>query len=60
MDVFLTFVNLDGQEIEDQFDCSYFLPISKLPNSQYISLRDFQEWNAVDRTDAQKRSKLRG
>lgn len=58
-DVLLRFVDLNGQKRESQFDCSYFLPISKLSSSQYISLRDFQEWNTGDRTDAQKRNKLR-
>lgn len=58
-DVYLKFVNLTGEEKQIQFDCSYFLPISKLTNAQFISLRDFQDWNTGDRTDAQKRDKLR-
>ena len=59
-DVVLKFVNIEGQEVVRQFDCSYFLPISKLSRSQYISLREFQDWNKDnDRTDAQKRAKLR-
>ena len=58
-DVVLKFVDLGGQETVRQFDCSYFLPTSKLSSSKYISLRDFQDWNTGDRTDAQKRDKLR-
>ena len=35
-DVVLKFVDLEGREMVRQFDCSYFLPISKLSKSQYI------------------------
>lgn len=58
-DVLLVFKNLNGEDYEKEFDCSYFLPISNLGSSKYISLRDFQEWNTGERTDAQKRRKLR-
>lgn len=58
-DILLTLVNADGESTTRQIECSYFLPTSRLPGSQYISLRDFQEWNNGDRTDAQKRQKLR-
>ena len=58
-DVLLTFTDLNGKKHEREIDCSYFLPTSKLSTSKYISLRDFQDWNTGDRTDAQKRAKLR-
>ena len=58
-DVLLAFTDLNGIVHEREIDCSYFLPISRLSASKYISLRDFQEWNTGDRTDAQKRAKLR-
>ena len=58
-DLLFTFVNLDGSSTTRQIECSYFLPISRLPKSHYISLRDFQEWNSGDRTDTQKRQRLR-
>ena len=55
----LTFTNLNGETHSKDMDCSYLLPISELSKSQYISLRDFQEWNTGDRSDAEKRSKLK-
>lgn len=58
-DVLLRVVDLGGGRKDTQFDCSYFLPTSKLKSSQFTSLREFQEWNTGDRTDAQKRAKLR-
>lgn len=59
-DVLLEFVDLNGNEHKKEFDCKYFLPTSRLKETQYISLRNFQEWNASgDRSDAQKRAKLR-
>ena len=57
--VSLTLKNLNGETRSEHIDCSYFLPTSKLSASKYISLRDFQEWNTGDRTDAEKRRKLR-
>ena len=57
--VSLTFKDPNGETHSEHIDCSYFLPTSKLSASKYISLRDFQEWNTGDRTDAEKRRKLR-
>ena len=58
-DLLLIFRDLDGQVHKRQIDCSYFLPVSKLRSGQSISLRSFQEWNTGDRTDPQKRRKLK-
>ena len=55
----LNFINLSGEIRREEFECSYFLPTSKLLPSSYISLRDFQEWNNGDRLDKEKRQKLR-
>ena len=57
--VALTFKNLDGVTRSEHMDCSYFLPITRLSPSQYISLRDFEEWNTGDRSDVEKRRKLK-
>lgn len=58
-EVRLTFVDLDGNRTSRKISHTYFLPTSKLSKSQYISLYEFREWNNGDRTDAQKRRKLR-
>ena len=58
-EVLLTFVDLNGQSTTRKVECSYFLPTSKLSGGQYISLKEFKAWNTGDRTDAQKRRKLR-
>ena len=57
--ILLSLTDLNGDMHTEEFDCSYFLPISNLRQTEHISLREFQEWNSVDRTDTQKRSKLR-
>ena len=57
--VFITFKNLDGDTHREHLDCSYLLPTEKLSPSQYISLREFEDWNTGDRTDAEKRRKLK-
>ena len=57
--VSFSFKNLDGETRSEHMDCSYLLPISRLSSSQYISLREFQEWNTGDRSDSEKRQKLR-
>jgi Histidine kinase-, DNA gyrase B-, and HSP90-like ATPase len=58
-DFVLSFKDLNGNVHTEEIECEYFLPISKLGKSAHISLRDFQEWNTGERTDAQKRVKLR-
>ena len=58
-EVSLTFVNLDGESTTRHVDASYLLPTSKLASTQYISLKEFKAWNTGDRTDSQKRRKLR-
>ena len=55
----LTFKNLDGETRSEHMDCSYLLPISRLSSSQHISVREFQDWNTGDRTDSEKRQKLK-
>ena len=55
----LTFVNLDGKRVVRDVNTSYMLPNSKLSKSKYIYLNEFKTWNTVDRTDSQKRRKLR-
>ena len=58
-DILLTFRDLNGNVESRELDCSYFLPTSKLTSGKFISLRDFQEWNTGEKTDSQKRRKLR-
>ena len=58
-DLSLEFTDLDGDTHRRELDCAYFLPISRLSSTQYMSLRDFQDWNTGDKSDAQKRQKLR-
>ena len=58
-EVLLTFVDLNGQSKTRKVECSYFLPTSNLSAGQYISLKGFKAWNTGERTDAQKRRKLR-
>ena len=58
-DLSLSFIDLNGEIHEREMDCSYFLPTSGLSPKEFISLRDFQEWNTGDRSDSQKREKLR-
>ena len=59
-DLMLSFEDFNGNQHGAEFECSYLLPISELAKTQYISLRDFQDWNTGNKTDAQKRNKLRG
>lgn len=58
-DFLLTFRSLDGQTRKEEIDCRYLLPTEALGETQFISLRDFQDWNTGEKTDAQKRQKLR-
>lgn len=58
-DFLLEFRSLDGLVCREEIDCRYFLPTESLSETQFISLREFQEWNTGDKTDAQKRQKLR-
>ena len=58
-EISLTFVNFDGKSTTRHVDASYLLPTSKLASTQYISLEEFKAWNTGDRTDSQKRRKLR-
>ena len=55
----LTFVDLNGKQQVREVEGKYFLPIEKLARKQFTSLRDFQDWNTGDKTDSQKRRKLR-
>ena len=55
----LTYVNLNGERTVREVDTSYMLPTTKLSKSEFISLDEFKAWNTGDRTDAQKRRKLR-
>ena len=59
-DVLLTFRDLNGDTHREQIDCAYHLPTADLRRGEYVSLREFQQWNIEDRTDAQKRRKLSG
>ena len=55
----LTVNDLNGGKISKKLKCSYFLPITKLKESQFISLHVFKEWiQSGDRSDLQKRQKL--
>lgn len=54
----LTLNNLSGETEIEEFDCSYLLPITRLRKSAFISLRDYQDWNTGEKTDAEKRRKL--
>ena len=57
----LIFHDLNGNSFQRELDCSYFLPISNLTRRrhQYISLEEFDHWNTGQKSDIQKRQKLR-
>lgn len=59
IDFVLEFKNKNAETLSEEIECNYFLPTERLSKSAYISLRDFQDWNSGDRTDAQKRQKLK-
>ncbi|MCY4014258.1 MAG: ATP-binding protein [Gammaproteobacteria bacterium] len=54
----ITFTDLNGEKHVKEVEGRYFLPTERLASKQYISLRDFQEWNTGEKTDAQKRRRL--
>ena len=58
-DICLTLIDLNGESKTRRFECSYLLPTTHLGKGKYISLREFQEWNTGDKSDQQKRQKLR-
>ena len=59
LDVILTFVDLNGEKHQEELDGKYYLPTHVLKKSSYISIREFEEFVSSDRSDADKRRKLK-
>jgi molecular chaperone HtpG len=58
-DFVLKFRDLNGAIHAEEIECRFFLPTERISRSASISLREFEEWNDGQKTDAQKRAKLK-
>lgn len=58
-DIALTFIDIDGKKTSEEFDCEYLLPTKVLKKTSYVSIREFEEFVSTDRSDADKRRKLK-
>ena len=58
-DFVFSFRDLNGTLHAQEIECNYFLPIEQIGKNAIISIREFEDWNSGDKTDAQKRQKLR-
>jgi len=58
-DVEFLHVSKDGVQTNKEFECQYLLPVEGLKKADTLSLGEFIEWMTGDRSDAEKRRKLK-
>ena len=59
INVLLTHINQDGTSHSKEVDFKYWLPIENIDNYGKIDIKDFYEYIKKDRTDQDKRKKLK-
>lgn len=58
-DVKLSHTTKDGLVTNKEFECHYLLPIDDLKKTDLLDITEFEEWLKGDRSDAEKRRKLK-
>jgi hypothetical protein len=59
INITLTYINQDGVEFNETLPYQYWLPIDNLSNTAKIDIEEFYEYIKKDRTDQEKRTKLK-
>jgi molecular chaperone HtpG len=59
INITLTYINPDGVEFSEKLPYQYWLPIDNLSNTAKIDIEEFYEYIKKDRTDQEKRTKLK-